>query len=499
MKLFWDNIIFSLVLIACKPNAVVERQSSKSGRDQFSDLYATGKTEIRNKGNFYFALFKKDYDLNFDLLPVKGSVEDSKIPYVGSWYPQVEGGTSRDNGSGNVLQKYDKVFNKGENKAQKWETDHHTVDKTNAAAGWAGHCNGFSAAAQRHAEPKKSVNRADTSFTPKDVKALLAEIHMSAKYYFLGGNRCRQDSKSLLGIPSARLDPTALGECDDVNPATFHVAIANWIGIQKHAIIVDTFSRDQVWNYPHFKYESSSQKITAAQAMTLISPEKPNQAYQFNPDAVSFRSVTTKVFYSPAYAAESLTTEVVDPLKRVHSTTYQYVLELDKAGLLIGGEWVGESQQTHPDFVWVALEPTAGDGNEFAANPNLDPKEVIKLWAESVGGDPNAPQLDILEPALGASWGRFSKFDVSINGIQTGSVFLGRPQVLTIVRREALHGDVSVEFILDGKSALIQTATGDGPVLATLPDLSVGIHTLEFTWVRGSAVIENQRVKIFAQ
>ena len=33
-----------------------------------------------------------------------------------------------------------------------------------------------------------------------------------------------------------------------------------------------------------------------------------------------------------------------------------YVLELDANGRIVGGEWVGESKQAHPDFLWLPLK-----------------------------------------------------------------------------------------------------------------------------------------------
>jgi hypothetical protein len=39
---------------------------------------------------------------------------------------------------------------------------------------------------------------------------------------------------------------------------------------------------------------------------------------------------------------------------------YDYVLELDAAGKIIGGEWIGASRQNHPDFLWLPVKKNSG-------------------------------------------------------------------------------------------------------------------------------------------
>lgn len=36
----------------------------------------------------------------------------------------------------------------------------------------------------------------------------------------------------------------------------------------------------------------------------------------------------------------------------VRTDSFEYILEVDASGKIIGGEWVGDSRQNHPDFVW---------------------------------------------------------------------------------------------------------------------------------------------------
>lgn len=66
---------------------------------------------------------------------------------------------------------------------------------------------------------------------------------------------------------------------------------------------------------------------------------------------------------------------------------YHYILEIDKEGKVLGGEWVGESITAHPDFVWMAVK-------SVQANPSLDPvkvRELVKKSRAQVLGDGMMP------------------------------------------------------------------------------------------------------------
>ena len=56
----------------------------------------------------------------------------------------------------------------------------------------------------------------------------------------------------------------------------------------------------------------------------------------------------------------------------VRHDNYHYILELDRDNKIIGGEWVGESNLTHPDFIWTPTGQPHG-------NPHISLAEVRKL------------------------------------------------------------------------------------------------------------------------
>ena len=326
---------------------------------------ASGTREIRASESFFYSIWRKPHEKVLANLPERGVVPEDKVPYSGYWYPEKRSNYSNQEYNANFkggthigdpspLQKYDQAYNAGQNKAVEWEIRNHTRAPDDKDASWAGHCNGFSASAQRHREPQQDVAVGSVTFTARDIKALLAEIHMSAKFYILGGNRC--DDQQKLNKPihrGQRVDPEIMEECEDVNPGVFHLAVTNWVGRQNHAIIFDRSYKDQVWNYPLYEYtiEEKVDSLTAAQVRSqYISEAGAN--YVYNPLAQSFAYIRMRVYYADATGPN--TGEVLNSHRR-KSALYEYILELDGDGAVIGGEWINtqctRSVENHPDFV----------------------------------------------------------------------------------------------------------------------------------------------------
>ena len=484
---------FISFLVGCKPQVepTYRRLITSKSTDPMAGMYASSQTEVRSKNNFYYALFKKDYERKFSSLPTTGQTAPERVPYVGGWYPQSKGGTNVRMRGNSPLEKYDTVFNASSSaKAVDWERKNHTVSSDDSSSGWAGHCNGFSASATRHSEPQKQVTKGNTIFYPEDIKALLAEVHMGAKFYFLGGNRCGLIESGSLTPPQSRQDRTTMGDCDDVNPGTFHVTVTNWIGLQKYPIIADAHGKEQVWNYPQWKFSIDSREVSATEANRIILGPNSDTSYTFNAAAKSFRSVAMTLTRSEAFLTEQLTSQI-ELSKRYKDTMYYYILELNDAGEIIGGEWVGTSQREHPDFVWVALEPMTGDGSPYSANPNVDPKEVMKLWAESVGADPANPPKALMEPSVATGWGKYPKFDVLINGASTGVAFaIDDTTEISLKTKEGLGGatpDMSIDGSKVGVDPLVMRAS--------IGKLTPGIHVLMVKWTSAGRTIDEQRAR----
>ena len=85
--------------------------------------------------------------------------------------------------------------------------------------------------------------------------------------------------------------------------------------------------------------------------------------YVFNALAKTLVYVKAEVDYIGESAPE--TDGYLTPTINAYTRTdrYEYVLELDAAGRINGGEWVGPSKQAHPDFLWL---PTSVGGSTVA-------------------------------------------------------------------------------------------------------------------------------------
>jgi hypothetical protein len=309
----------------------------------FGQQGAIKQDEIKYQNEAYKTWWGSDLVWRFDDLPAKGSVPKFRIPYSGYDYPDRGGGTV------NALWKYDRAFHRGNALAVAYEQqDTSQTEETmrrgpifgiirfrvNETPGWYGHCNGRTAASIRHAEPQKSVVRNGVTFTPADIKGLLAEIYMYNQSEFLGG-----------------VDTV-------VNPGMFHVTLANWVGLGEHPIGMDNTPGKVVWNYPIYAYSSTSSKRGERQVEVKVNVGyvKPsNREYDKSP------RVTGTMFF-------------------------HYTLDLDAEGKITGGRYHGDSNQI--DMLWAPRQPVPGGrkGNE-RGNPHVDVKKVLAIWRESVPED----------------------------------------------------------------------------------------------------------------
>lgn len=117
-------------------------------------LYASGEVELDDVRSFFKQVFgNSDYITDFQDIskyPL-GSVEEIRVPYYDSWYPEALQGANQ----AGSLQKYDQAFYGGESKAAKWELENHS--QTSPA--WYGHCNGTSVSGARYQSPRLAVKR----------------------------------------------------------------------------------------------------------------------------------------------------------------------------------------------------------------------------------------------------------------------------------------------------------------------------------------------------
>jgi hypothetical protein len=166
------------------------------------------------------------------------------------------------------------------------------------------------------------------------------------------------------------------GQCRDTNAGSFHVVLTNVVGLYQRSLAEDRTYNYEVWNQPIISYEVLKQdEVTATQANELLDTE--GDTYQFNAEATKFYHLKTKV----NYITESHPTKknLIPEINRYTRTdTYEYILELDDDGNILGGEWIGKSRTDHPDFLWYPQSPGSGNPHVTIENVRL----LLKLATE---------------------------------------------------------------------------------------------------------------------
>lgn len=303
--------------------------------------------EVETQNATFQKLWGTEFNWTFAELPISAKVAEQRVPYSGYIYPDTRGGTL------SALRKYDQAFDQAGRAAAFERSDisitelvtrrvsytrrlgfrgsrtYSRLQTVRAVPYWYGHCNGWTSATIRHAEPQKSVERNGVVFTPSDIKGLLAEI------YIYNENEI-----------------VAQGY---INPGTLHAVLANWLGRGRHPIGMEADPGREKWNYPIYGYKVN--------------------AYNRSPRHVDVQLVVT-------YAMSSQTETDKSP-RIAREKYFNYHLNLDEDGKIVGGYYYRNSARI--DMLWIPLRPKAGSekGNE-RGNPHVDIEEVLAIWRDSV-------------------------------------------------------------------------------------------------------------------
>lgn len=326
------------------------------------------------------SLFSGTLEYRFAQLPTSGQA--ANVPWAGSYWPTYEDNINykwAGPGTDSAPKKYEKAF--GGSNVEDAVSRYHgieSVSKTctndstcNSAMGevcakreghtdgrcvatWWGICHAWTPAAILLPEPRLPVTRNGVTFQVQDLKALASLVHNSTQTKFVS-LRCNKVNGVDGGIRHDQYGRIVDGdrECRDTNAGTYHVLLANYLGLMRQAFAEDRIGSFEVWNQPLRSYRIVSQRtVTATEANALVGGQ--GATYSYNPAAVQFVSVRLEVKYiGESSASTGYIGTAID--RYTHSDVYDYVLELDAAGKIIGGEWVGSSKDAHPDFLWLPL------------------------------------------------------------------------------------------------------------------------------------------------
>lgn len=212
---------------------------------------------------------------------------------------------------------------------------------------WEGICHGWAMAAMNHAEPlpKTLTNPQGLKipFGSSDIKALLSyyyAYHYNPSSTHQMGRRCRENKNT----------------CDhDLNAGAFHIVLTNKLGLQGTSFIADIERKREVWNQVVYSYRTEVQEddlppsVNSASGTRKVIRVKTNMTVAFN---------IVKNSWLPVLGTNLQTFRQVD---------YEYDLDIDSDGEIIGGDWRSEAR---PDFLWK-VSPVKKFYGSFSRLPEL--------------------------------------------------------------------------------------------------------------------------------
>lgn len=237
-------------------------------------------------------------------------------------------------------------------------------DMYGSVESWMGLCHGWAPAAYRSLRPRNKVTlvAADgvtrITFYPHDIKALQTMMWANGSFeQGFGGGRCNSKNPQANAVGRV-IEP----DCFDQNPGAWHLIVTTLLGERKDAFVIDATYDYQVWNQPVYAYSYSyfnpqtfHPVNTLAQARVLRSQFTNDKFREFrSSQAVYVVGVSMQLTYISESGMSSVPTD--DPSYDYRTNVdYEYDLELDASGNIIGGEWYNNN---HPDFVWTAYKGT---------------------------------------------------------------------------------------------------------------------------------------------
>lgn len=321
------------------------------------------------------SMLNSNYNPNFASLPLEGRVGGGHTPWSDTYWPNSQGGIAyrwnhpnpqpfryqilneaavRSMSPEQIAQlspaeKFDIVRGRFDFPLTRWVLKSNSPD----APSWHGMCHGWAPGAINHPEPApKTVvaNGVTIPFGSSDVKALISYYYGSQAY---GQRQVRQLGRRCNGggIFNRR-------SCrDDVNAGAFHIVLANQLGLMNEGLVADVSEGRQVWNQPVVGFTS---RIVGERGASRKSA----------PGTVKEIRLQTRMDYTVEIGAKW------DPVvgtssQAERSKHFDYWLELNSAGNIIGGSYESGSAET-PDFLWT-VKPMQFTGDFSALNDIYDP------------------------------------------------------------------------------------------------------------------------------
>jgi hypothetical protein len=301
-------------------------------------------------------LLDTSMSLNFDLLPLKGTVDRKERLWSGDswrlnrgainfrWNAQNQEGFAYMSPNSREIIAYPVPLLKSLSPSEKYDILMGRYDypmkmevdwlARSGVASWEGLCHGWAGASLNHPEPEAKVltnpDGVEVYFGSADIKALVTYAY----------------SKKLIRPTESiglRCEGQAFSDnddnCDnDLSALTFHAVMANKVGLRGQSFIMDIDRYNEVWNHPILSYESVIEKMTMASrnSRTAI--------------------IRTKISY-----VDIIERNTWDKSNKpmVSYLTVKYRLDMDEHGNLTDSEWLSHDR---PDFIWTVSRQDRFEG-----------------------------------------------------------------------------------------------------------------------------------------
>jgi hypothetical protein len=128
-----------------------------------------------------------------------------------------------------------------------------------------------------------------------------------------------------------------------------------------------------------------------SEANVRVGVAKVNAEYTFNPTAARFFHVKMDFRYmTEAHTARESRVDQAD--RYTITDKLEYLLEAETNGAIVGGEWIGASLTSHPDFLWwPSGKPTAAVAEGAIAYADLKALNDESAGVTNAGGTTPAP------------------------------------------------------------------------------------------------------------
>lgn len=278
-------------------------------------------------------------------------------------------------------EKYDLLLGleKGTLTKSMWQQGKGYYEQHGEVETWMGICHGWAPASFMEARPKNSFvldlgqEKGKIKVFPADIKGLSSYVWSNSRYQTLFmGQRCNK--KRPEGNDGRIISP----ECFDVNPGSFHLVTLNLISGAKESFVIDATYDYEVWNQPVFAYRYKYYHLITGKEsdnwkdVRILKDDYKDPYNEYRSSNAKYLvGVKMEIDYSVENSPvpRDKDSEVWDSHV---SAMYDYDLEIDSKGYVVGGEW---HEQLHPDFLW---RPMPGSFPQMSVSAQLS--KILKRW-----------------------------------------------------------------------------------------------------------------------